>query len=389
VSRSPVRVLLVEDNPGDVVLIREMLREQPRARFELTAVARLDAARDALEESGFAVVLLDLSLPDSQGLETFRALRAACARLPVVVLTGLDDEALAVEAVQEGAQDYLVKGQTTGRQLAHALRHALGRHQRLRGLMDALQATEAELEVARRIHQDLLPRESPAVAGYDIFGASLSAGAVGGDLFQYLALPDGALGLAVADVTGHGIGPALLMAAIRSYLRAFAQTEADVGRILTLANRLFARDVTEGYNCTLFLARLDALGRSLGHASAGHHPPGLVVAADGSLKGELYSTGLPLGIQPDAEYFVEGPVSLEAGDVVLLLTDGVVEARCAPRQEFGRERAVAVVRENLGRGAREIVEALFRAVRAFTRDRPQTDDITAVAVKVTPGSGTN
>src|SRR5262245_42127511 len=106
-----IQVLLVEDNPGDALLIEEMLGEAPDVRFELTVVGRLSAAGEALKGGRFAVVLLDLSLPDSQGLDTFRALRRFASRLPVVVLTGLNDEGLAVQAVREGAQDYLVKGQ--------------------------------------------------------------------------------------------------------------------------------------------------------------------------------------------------------------------------------------------------------------------------------------
>src|SRR5262249_27230854 len=163
-----------------VLLIRQMLAESEGTRFELTAVARLSAAQEALADQRFGLVLLDLSLPDSQGLDTFRCLRQAGVRLPVVVLTGLDDEALAVQAVRDGAQDYLVKGQTGGRQLLHSLRYAMGRHQRQRQLEEAVRNTEAELQMARKVHSDLLPCAHPAAPGLDIYGASLSAGAVGG-----------------------------------------------------------------------------------------------------------------------------------------------------------------------------------------------------------------
>jgi serine phosphatase RsbU (regulator of sigma subunit) len=378
-----IRVLLVEDNPGDAVLIEDMLAERAEVRFELTEVQRLAAARQALAGGSFGVVLLDLSLPDSQGMDTFRALRQAAPGLPMVVLTGLNDEALAVQAVQEGAQDYLVKGQIAGRQLAHALRYAMGRQQRQRGLEETLRTTEAELALARQVHQALLPGTHPVISGADIAGGSLSAGAVGGDLFQYLDLPDGSLGLAVADVTSHGVGPALLMVAVRSYLRAFSQTTPDPGRILTLANRLFCEDVRDGNNCSLFLARLDRPAGVLQYASAGHHPPGFVLGADGSLQARLYSTGTLLGIEPDLEYPVEA-VRLRPGDLVLLLTDGVVEARSAARESFGSERPLDLARALRGQEARRIVEAIFQAVGEFTRGRPQADDITAVVVKVLP-----
>jgi sigma-B regulation protein RsbU (phosphoserine phosphatase) len=139
-----------------------------------------------------------------------------------------------------------------------------------------LLATKAELAMARKIQQDLLPCDHPRLPGFDVFGASLSATAVGGDLFQYLWLPDGTLGLAIADVTGHGVGPALLMVAVRSYLRAFAQTQTDPGQIMTLVNRLFAQDVTDGNNCSLCLAKLDGPGRALAaaHRRRGGGPVG-------------------------------------------------------------------------------------------------------------------
>jgi serine phosphatase RsbU (regulator of sigma subunit) len=383
-GKPTIRVLLVEDNDGDVMLIEEMLAETPEASFELTAVGRLDAALKRVRKESFGVVLLDLSLPDSQGQETFRTLRQAAPALPVVVLTGLDDASAAQQAVEEGAQDYLVKGQISGPQLAHNLLYALGRHTRLRRLEDTIESTEAELALASRIHQALLPRSDPQVPGFEIHGASHCAGAAGGDLLLYLSLADSALGVAVADVTSHGVGPALLMAAVRSYLRAFAQTQTDPGRILFLVNRLFAEDVTDGYNCTLFLAKLDPIRRRLVYASAGH-PPGLVLAADGTVKQRLYSTGVPLGIDDGSPFTTAGPIDLEEGDLVLLLTDGVVEARSPEGLLFGERRARDEVERHRQKSAQEIVERLFQAVDAFSSDQPQADDITAIVIKVGAG----
>jgi phosphoserine phosphatase RsbU/P len=381
-DEASVKVLLVEDNAGDALLIREMLAESLDTRFELTRVDHLAAAQQALAKESFGLVLLDLSLPDSRGLDTFRAVRQTDPRLPLVVLTGLDDEAQAAQAVQDGAQDYLVKGHVAGRQLAHALRYALGRHNRQRQIEESLLATEAELAMARKIHQDLLPCDHPRLPGFDVFGASLSATSVGGDLFQYLWLPDGTLGLAIADVTSHGMGPALLMVAVRSYLRAFAQTQTDPGQILTLANRLFAQDVTDGNNCSLCLVKLDLPSRNVAFASAGHHPPGTLFGG-GAVKGRLYSTGPLLGLVPDAAFPMERLLPLEVGDLLLLLTDGVVEAQSAEGKWFGSERVLEVVRAERAKSARQIVEALFRSVLDFRGGEPQADDITAVVLRVT------
>lgn len=383
-SATPIRILLVEDNPGDAVLIREMLDERAETRFELTHVARLSHALDALDaldEGEFGVVLLDLSLPDSNGIDTFRTLRDSYPRVPVVVLTGLDDGAVAVQALQLGGQDYLVKGNIASRQLEHALSFALFRHQSQLRVADSLLATEAEFDIARRIHQVLLPREQPVVAGLDVYGASRSATAVGGDLFRYLDLADNRFGMAIADATGHGLGPSLLMVAVRSYLRTFEGSSASPGQILTAVNRLFADDVSDGNNCTMLLAAWDPVSRSLEYASAGH-PSGLLLRADGTLKAQLYSTGIPLGILPDVVFSQEPPTPLEPGDVLILHTDGVSEARSRGGEWFGSERIARVVREERDRCAREIVEAILAKVWDFSAGMPQGDDVTVLVVKM-------
>jgi signal transduction histidine kinase len=126
VDGSPLQVLLVEDNPGDARLIQEMLREAGPA-YPLHRVDRLVPGLEYLAANGADVVLLDLSLPDAQGLDTFRRTRDAAPGVPIVVLSGLADETVAVQAVQEGAQDYLVKGQVDGYLLARAIRYAVER----------------------------------------------------------------------------------------------------------------------------------------------------------------------------------------------------------------------------------------------------------------------
>jgi signal transduction histidine kinase len=123
-----LRVLVVEDNAGDVRLLREMFRNEKADSFELTHLLRMSDAEVHLAKGGVDIVLLDMGLPDGHGLETVRRARAAAPGVPVIVLTGLDDEALAASAMTEGAQDYLIKGQIENRALPRALRHAIERY---------------------------------------------------------------------------------------------------------------------------------------------------------------------------------------------------------------------------------------------------------------------
>src|ERR1700732_3005319 len=123
-----LQVLVVEDNAGDARLLREMFSKEKPGSFELTHLLRMSEALIHLAKGGVDIVLLDMGLPDGHGLDTVRRAHAAAPRVPLIVLTGLDDEVLADEAMKEGAQDYLIKGQIENRGLPRALRHAIERH---------------------------------------------------------------------------------------------------------------------------------------------------------------------------------------------------------------------------------------------------------------------
>ena len=148
-----LRILLVEDNPGDARLLRELLREAPSLRFELMQVDRLSDARRRMEQEGGDVILLDLSLPDAHGLETVTGMLEVAGDAPIIVLTGLDDETTALKAVQAGAQDYLVKGNVDGALLGRAIRYAVER-KRLEQERTLLLAREREAraEAERAVH---------------------------------------------------------------------------------------------------------------------------------------------------------------------------------------------------------------------------------------------
>ncbi len=381
----PIRVLLVEDNPGDARLIYWMLREAGEGRFEFAEVERLSAALRRLDEESFCVVLLDLSLPDSQGMETFRAVYSAHPETPIVVLTGLADEDTAVRTVEEGAQDYLVKAQVQNGRLAHALRYAVGRRRRQRCLEKARGSTEEDLKLARRVLDHLLPKGPPACAGVDLHGASFPAVTTSGDYFDYLPLGDGRVGMVIADVMGHGLGPALLMMATRAYLRAFAQVNPDIDRVLTLTNRALAGDVADDRFVTLLLAQFDAGRGVLRYTNAGHNA-GYVLDPSGAARALLYSTGLPLGIHPDGGFPVAPEIELAPGETVVLWTDGVVQAHAPTGEPFGEDRALNVVRSLPGRPAREVVAALCEEARSFAGGGPQEDDMTAIVLKTAPAS---
>jgi signal transduction histidine kinase len=142
--KKPLQILLVEDNAGDVRLLREMFSKESPDSFELTHLSRMHDAEVRLAQGGVDIVLLDMGLPDGHGIDTLRRARAAAPDVVMIVLTGLDDEVLAAEAIKEGAQDYLIKGQIENRALPRALRHAIERH-RLQAETDLMRAQQLQL----------------------------------------------------------------------------------------------------------------------------------------------------------------------------------------------------------------------------------------------------
>ena len=244
-----------------------------------------------------------------------------------------------------------------------------------------LQRSREEFAAAREIQSRLFPKSSPALPGFDIAGISRAADATGGDLFDFLTLSDGSTGVLVADVSGHGVGPALLMAATRFCLRMLAMDHASPSEILTQANRLLAEDLGGSRYVTVSFVRIDPATRELRHASAGH-PATWVLDRSGAVKARMVRTGLPLGRQTRGSYAENPPVPLVSGDTVVILTDGIDEAMRSDGSLFGIDRALDLVRNNPQLTSGEMADRICREARKFTEPEPQTDDFTVVIVRV-------
>ena len=234
-----------------------------------------------------------------------------------------------------------------------------------------LHAREREFSLARAIQQGLLPKAPPVLPGFEIAGASYPTQETGGDYFDFIPMSDGHWGIALGDASGHGIAAALLIAETRAYLRALALTHADPGQVLDRVNRRLVEDITTGHFVTLFLARLNPLTRSLVYSSAGHLP-GYLLDGRGEVRLVLPSTGLPLGLDPAGAFPIGLAVRLEPGDLLLLLSDGIIEATSGAGPQFGIERALEVVRAHRHEPAGDIVAALVQEVRMWSQSPPRT-----------------
>jgi phosphotransferase system enzyme I (PtsI) len=242
------------------------------------------------------------------------------------------------------------------------------------------EADLAAISAARKVQRTLFPSSAPCLPGFDIAGAVHPAERVSGDFFDYLPLGQDSIGVLVADVSGHGLGPALLMAQTQAYLRALAETCADPGELLAGVNRLFATS-DSGHFVTMFLGRLDVATRSFSYVGAGHQA--YLIAKDGAVR-VLRSHSIPIGVENTMTPCTASRITLEAGDILVVPTDGTEEAMSVDGRQFGRERIFDLVRNNRDKPAVDIVEALFQAARDFSEQRPQEDDITALIVKVLP-----
>jgi sigma-B regulation protein RsbU (phosphoserine phosphatase) len=237
-----------------------------------------------------------------------------------------------------------------------------------------------QLEIARRIQRGFLPKAPPGLHGFDIDGWNEPCHETGGDYYDFLRLPGGRLGLAVGDVSSHGIGPALLMASARSALRALFQVGSGPGDVLSRLNDVLAADMLEEHFMTMFVGVLDLRTKRLRYALAGHERP-LLLPRGGRDFVRLKARGMPLGIQPGIEYEEGPPVLLRKGDLAVCVTDGAWEATNTDDEEFGYPRLETVLRAHRDGDAAHILSAVRAAILDFVGDTRQADDITLLVLK--------
>jgi sigma-B regulation protein RsbU (phosphoserine phosphatase) len=244
-----------------------------------------------------------------------------------------------------------------------------------------MQEQQFQMSLARAVQQQFYGMPPPRIEGFDIAGAAFPADATGGDYFDFIPLPGDCLGITIGDVSGHGIGSALLMVELRAYLRAYAPNSSNGGELFSSINNALVSDLEQGRYATLIFCRLHSASRTLLYASAGH-TPGFILDSSGAVKRTLDSMDIPLGIFADRLFVCSDAIVLEPGDILALLTDGIIDAERPDQTSFGVERALEFIRVHRKDSARDIVEGLYRAVREFSNGLPQIDDITAVICKI-------
>jgi len=235
---------------------------------------------------------------------------------------------------------------------------------------------ERDLRIAADIQRALLPAPSYRGAGFDIAAVSLPSRTIGGDFFDYLELPDGAVGFALGDVAGKGLPAALLAVALQSIFAAQAPVAGGPAETMVRINRTFWQRAIEARFATMFYGVLSPQG-GLSYCCAGHEPPLLVSGSDVQ---RLETGGTVLGLF-EGPVYEPGVVQLEAGDVIIVYSDGVTDAPNASDEEFGRNRLIACASTNRHLEPEALLERLLEALRVFTAGAPQADDITVLVLR--------
>ncbi len=413
----PIRVLQIEDNPGDARLIQEMLAEAKGVVFILEHAERLSQGLERLTEKGFDIILLDLSLPDSDGLPTFARVKAQAKKIPIIVMSGLDDEELALRAVQEGAQDYLVKGHVDGHLLSRALRYAIERKKaqdqlaRYAGELRMKSAQiEADLCMAREIQQALLPEEYPSfppgvpsnMSAFRFFHRYQPSGAVGGDFFHVLALSDDRAGVFICDAMGRGVRAALVTSIVRALVEEMRPLANDPGQFLAGLNRELLSILGRATSpqapadeetsmilvptfLTAFYLVADAASGGMEFVNAGHPFPFQVRREMNDVVRLPAAPGMPgppLGLKEDAAYTV-GKGTLAARDLVFLFTDGLYEAVSPSQETYGEERLEDAIRQRISLSTPNLLSGILEEIERFSCSKERDDDVCILGMDVT------
>jgi serine phosphatase RsbU (regulator of sigma subunit) len=349
----PMRVLLVEDDDGDAVLVQHEL-EESGAPVSVQRVRTLTEARSRGFD-GVDCVLLDLNLPDTSGLDGLRAVRAAAPDLAVLVLTGLADERRGVEAVAAGAQDYLVKGGTSGAVLHRSLRYAVERR-RAELVQQQLSIARLEARENARLERGLLPAplvSDPALALATHYRPGRRRALLGGDFYDAVQEPGGRVHAVVGDVSGHGPDEAALGVCLRIAWRTLVLAQVPPDDLLPRLEEMHIHERhADAVFTTLCMVTFEPDRERAAVRLAGHPPP-LVFDHDPPRTLDVGTPGPPLGVL-DAASWSAAEVFLGSAWSMLLYTDGLIEGRTPDAtRRLGEDGLAELAGAALAAGARE------------------------------------
>lgn len=371
-------ILIVDDRPENLRLLSQMLAEQGHTVRAVTSGARaLAAVRTTLPD----LILLDIRMPQLDGFTVCEQLKAdpQTRDIPVIFISALDEIQDKVKAFGVGGIDYIIKPFQLEEVLARVNTH-LSLRKLQRQLQEANTRFKRELALAGKIQLSILPRELPALKGWQLSAALQPARETSGDFYDVRRLSNGQIAIVIADVVDKGAGAALFMALCCTLLRTYAlEFPEQPDLVMHSVNRRLITDVESNEFVTVFYGVLDPATGTFTYCNAGHNPPYFIRPnAEIGLQ-KLPRTGMPLGIV-EKETWARAAVQFNPGDRLVLYTDGVIDAENARGEFFGVDRFVNAMQASASRSAEEMIQSISAEVQTFVGQAKRFDDIALVIV---------
>lgn len=373
-------LLVVDDEPANLQKLRRTFIQD----FEVVAARTGEEAIRLLQDRTYRAIITDQRMPGLSGVDLLRESLHHSPKAVRIILTGYTDVEDLMGAINEGhVHRYITKPWDP-----FSLRRTVLQDIEHWDLKRENEFLNHQLEIAAEVQQMLFPRALPSVPRLDYAGVCRPARTIGGDYYDFLQLQEGRFALAVGDISGKGLSAALLMANLQGLLRSLAPVHGHaVDDLAAALNRHLCESSDGSKFATLFCGVFDSGSGRMEYFSAGHCPA--LLFKDGapspaepsrSTVEWLNPTGTVLGLFPEA-VFSQGQVQLAAGDLLLLYTDGVVEAESSPEVDYGEDRLMETVRRHSTRTVGELATAVLDDVALFAAG-PQQDDRTIVLARV-------
>ncbi len=371
-------ILIVDDKPANLRLLSQMLADRG---YIVRAVKSGTRALESIRATPPNLILLDIKMPGMDGYEVCRQLKELpeTRSIPVIFISALNEIQNKVQGFNVGGVDYITKPFQYEEVIARVETHlALRRFQKR--LQKANKRYEKELKLAGSLQANLIPKQAPAIQGFQLSFVLRSARETSGDFYDFFPLNSGHFGILVADVVDKGAAAALLMAYGRTLLRTLAEEFPEhPDRVLKNVNQRMLSYSDASHFLTVFYGILEPEKNELVYSNAGHNPAIHLKAANGEMT-LLKNTGMPLGLFDDQDW-QQRKIQLDPGDMVIMYTDGVTDAQNPLNELYGMERFSKTIQANRRRPPAELEKLVLEDIDRFLDGAPQPDDMAMVILR--------
>lgn len=369
----PEKILIVDDTPANLRLLSQLLQERG---YQVRAVSSGERAMTSIKVELPDLILLDIRMPEMDGYEVCAQLKESpsTSDIPVLFISALDEIQDKMKAFSAGGLDYITKPFQLEEVVARVETH-LSLRRLQRNLIEANQRMQRELMLAAQVQASMMRKHFPELSGWQFAGRLIPAKLTCGDYFDLLRLPDGKIGILIADVVDKGVGAALYMSMSCTLLRTYIlDIPANPEQVFSIVNRRIQEDSDSDQFVTVFLGILDPQTGDLIYSNGGHNPPLLIQTSKTKSISLLTNTGPALGILEDI-HWTQKHIRLAPGDVMVLYTDGITDAENEQQAFYGLDRFIQIALNNCTLVAPMLLDALIDDLHQFTGDAAQFDDI--------------